>query len=200
MDPFASHEQKARIPQVKRTRRVSRSLSILLASMFLLVAFAAPVAAAQTPIEERRVREDVPLGDFDVVIEPEVGCGDFAVEVNDIAGQITYVFITEDRHGNILERAIWHTTTRYTIVETGATFERRFDSVANYLLRADGSSKYIFRNDILTWYAPSDPAELGPGVWLIDHGRLIEEYNADGNLVASDYQGGEVTDVCAALS
>jgi hypothetical protein len=37
-------------------------------------------------------------------------------------------------------------------------------------------------------------------VWLIDHGRVVEEYDADGNIVSSDYQRGDVLDVCAALS
>lgn len=156
--------------------------------------------AAQTPIDERRVREDVPLGELDVVIEPDIGCGDFAVEVNDVAGKITYVFITEDRHGNVTERYIWHTITRYTNVQTGATFERRFDSVLNVLVRADGTTRVIGRNDVLVWYGADQPADLGPGVWLIDHGRVIEYFDADGNLTNSDYQEGAITDLCAELT
>ena len=63
-----------------------RVVSVLLASTFL-IALATPVAA-QTPIDERRVRESVPLGAFDLTTEPEIGCGDFAVLVEDIAGEI----------------------------------------------------------------------------------------------------------------
>jgi hypothetical protein len=164
----------------------------------LALAFAAPAAAAPTPIEERRVRTDVPLGTYDVTV-PAEGCG-FEVSVADVSGTITHVFITEDRHGNVLERLIFHTVARYTNLDSGVWFEKRFDSVSNILIRPDGTTKSIGRNDVFTWYLPGEPADLGTGVWLIDHGRVVEEFDADDNVVSADYQHGEILDVCAALS
>ena len=183
----------------RRLERLGVLVVTVFASALLLAVFAAP-AAAKTPMDDRLVQENVPLGEFDVVIEPEVGCADFAVEVNDVAGKIRRVVMPEGRHGNAVERVTWHTTTRYTNLETGATFERRFNSILTLVLRPDGSEKTIVRNDILVWYGPDDPSELGRGVWLIDHGHVVEEYDAAGNLVASDVTRGEVTSICAALS
>jgi len=176
-----------------------RVVSVLLASILLLAALATPVAA-QTPIDERRVREDVPLGAFDFTLPAGDFC-DFPLLIEDIAGDITFVFITEDRHGNVLERVIFHTVARYTNTVTGDSFEERFDSVGNSLFRADGTFRIIARNDVLAWYVEGDPSELGPGVWLIDHGRIVEEYDAEGNLVSARVdEADEILDVCAALS
>lgn len=174
-----------------------RVVSVLLASTFL-IALATPVAA-QTPVDERRVRESVPLGAFDLTIEPEIGCGDFAVLVEDIAGDITYIFITEDRHGNILERVVFHTLSRYTNTTTGASFERRFDSVGNITTRPDGTVKVIARNDTLIWGPEPVAIGLADGVWLIDKGRLVLEYDAEGGLAGAELQEGETIDVCALL-
>jgi hypothetical protein len=66
--------------------------------------------------------------------------------------------------------------------------------------RADGSVRVIGHIDVLVWYGADDPADLGPGVWLIDHGRVIEYFDADGNLTNSDYQEGAIIDVCAELT
>jgi hypothetical protein len=174
-----------------------RLVSMAFGAVLVLV-LAGPTSAAPTPIEERRERTDVPLGTYDLTL-PSDFCG-FELSAADIAGRITYVFITEDRHGNVLERVIFHTVTRYTNLDTGEWFEKRFDSVGNYLTRPDGSTRLIGRNDVLAWYLQGEPADLGAGVWLIDHGRLIEEFDADGNVIRSDYQHGEILDVCAALS
>lgn len=174
-----------------------RVVSALLASNVLLVALAAP-AAAQTPIDERRVREEIPLGALDFTLGPEF-CG-FPILVEDIDGKIIGVFITEDRHGNLLLRDIFHTITRYTNTDTGASFERRYDSVVNVLIRTDGTVRLAGRNDFFTWYPEGTSADLGPGVWLNDHGRIVEELDAEGNVVSADHQSGQVTDVCAALS
>lgn len=175
-----------------------RAIRLPLAILLLLV-FAAP-AAAQTPIDERRVREQLPLGTLDVTVEAGDGC-DFPVLIEDVAGKITYVFITEDRHGNVLDRIIWHTTTRLTNVDDPSrSIETQFDSYGNGLFRPDGSANLRFRNDAIVWYAEGDPADLGPGMFLIDHGVIIEELGADGALISSDFRSGTVTDVCAALS
>jgi hypothetical protein len=165
----------------------------------LALAVAAPALAAPTPIEERRVRSDVPLGEADVTLPAGQFC-EFELEVADVAGKITSVFITEDRHGNVLERAIFHTTARYTNLDTGEWFERRYDSVVNILNRPDGTVRLIGRNDFFTWYTPEEGSDLGPGAWLIDHGRVVEELDADGNIVSADYQQGDVLDICGALS
>lgn len=175
-----------------------RRLVFLGFTALLALALAAPVLAAPTPIDERRVRTDVPLGTYDVTLEAEF-CG-FELSVADVAGSITDVFITEDRHGNVLGRTIFHTITRYTNLDTGEWFERRYDSVSNVLIRPDGTERVIGRNDFFTWYAEGEDADLGPGVWLIDHGRVVEEYDADGNIVSADYQQGDVLDICGALS
>ena len=118
--------------------------------------------------------------------------------VEDISGKVTYVFITEDRHGNSLERVIYHTVSRYINLETDATFERRFDSVGNFTTRPDGSVRIVGRNDSLLW---DGEAGFAPGIWLIDHGLIVVEYEPDGTprsgeVVHSD----EIFDVCAALS
>ena len=175
-----------------------RVVSVLLASTFL-IALATPVAA-QTPIDERRVREDVPLGAFDITLPAGEFC-DFPLLIEDVSGDITFVFITEDRHGNVLERIIFHTVARYTNTDTGDSFEEPYNSVGNLLFRVDGTSRTIARNDALVWYAEGDPSDLGPGVWLIDHGRVVEEYAADGSVVSARVdEAGEVIDVCAELS
>jgi hypothetical protein len=174
-----------------------RALPLFLASL-LLVALAGPVAA-QTPLDERRVRTDVPLGTYDFTLPGADYCG-FDLLVEDISGTITEVFITVDRHGNTLLRTIFHTVTRYTNVQTGESFERRFDSVGNFTLWADGSSRIIGRNDSLLWYLEGDASTIAPGVWLVDHGRIIEEYDADGNLThAAVLEADEIIDVCAML-
>lgn len=174
-----------------------RVVSFVVMSMILVMALATPVAA-QTPLEDRRVREDIPLSETVLTIEAAIGCEGFDVFVEDISGTVTYVFITEDRHGNILERVIYHTVSRYTNLETDATFERRFDSVGNYTTRPDGSVRIVGRNDALLW---DGEAGLAPGIWLIDHGLIVVEYEPDGTprsgeVVRSD----EIIDVCAALS
>ncbi len=171
---------------------------ILLGNLMLLAGISMPVAATATPVDERRVRENVPLTDTLLVIEAEIGCGDFDVRVEDISGKVTYVFITEDRHGNILERVIYHTVTEYTNVSTDASFTRRFDSVGNCLTRPDGSVKVIGRNDGLVWGV--ELPSHGPGVWLIDGGRVVLEYAADGSHISTDHQSGDVTDVCEMLT
>ncbi|HET9417329.1 MAG TPA: hypothetical protein VFP30_07285 [Candidatus Limnocylindria bacterium] len=173
-----------------------RLLPLVLASL-VFVALAGP-ASAQTPIDERRVREAIPLGSADTVITPEEGCA-FPVSVEDIAGKITYVFITEDRHGNVLERTIFHTIARYTNLDTGASFERRFDSVGNFLTRPDGTLRVIGRNDTLIWGPEPAAAGLTPGIWLIDMGRMVFEYDAAGGVVSAELQFGETIDVCAML-
>lgn len=169
------------------------------AAILLLFVFAAPVAA-QTPIDERRVREDVPLGALDITVEAGEGC-DFPVLIEDIAGKITYVFITEDRHGNLHDRIIWHTTTRLTNVDDPSkSFETQYDSYGTAVIRPDGSGTIRFRNDAIVWYAEGEPADLGPGMFLIDHGVIVEELAPDGSVLGSDHRSGDVTDVCAALS
>ncbi|MEJ7804208.1 MAG: hypothetical protein WKH68_12700 [Candidatus Limnocylindria bacterium] len=121
---------------------MSRVVSVLLASTFL-IALAAPVAA-QTPIDERRVRESVRLGSADFTLEAEF-CG-FPVLVEDISGTITGVFITEDRHGNILFRDIFHTVARYTNLEGTLRSNCGYDSVVNGLFRTDGTVRLIGRS------------------------------------------------------
>lgn len=168
-------------------------------AILLLFVFVAPVAA-QTPIDERRVREDVPLGELDITIGAGEGCG-FPVLIEDVAGKITYVFITEDRHGNLHDRIIWHTTTRLTNVnDPSKWFETEYDSYGTAVFSPDGSGKIRFRNDAIVWYAEGDPADLGPGMFLVEHGVIVEELAADGSVLGSDYRSGDVTDVCAALS
>lgn len=196
IEPLANPTRKRR-----EVRPMRRLVSVLLGSILLLIALTSPVAG-QTPIDERRQRSELPLGSQDVTIAPEIGCSEFPVLVEDIAGKITYVFITEDRHGNVLERIIFRTTSRYTNTETGASFEQRFDSVANYTTFPDGSLHIRFRADALLWYAPGDPSEdLGPGVWLVDGGFGTESYDAEGNLTnATLKEAREILDVCAMLS
>lgn len=98
-----------------------RVASIILAAT-LLLALATPAAADATPVDERRQRSPIPLEDTLITIEAEIGCGTFDVLVEDISGKVTYVFITEDRHGNLLERVIYRTVTRYTNLSSGASF------------------------------------------------------------------------------
>jgi hypothetical protein len=174
-----------------------RSVSIVLASLLLLL-LAVP-AGAQTPLDERRVRTDLALGDLDATVSAELGCG-FDVLVEDIAGTITYVFITEDRHGNVLERLIWHTTTRLTNTETGAWVDFRFDSVQNITIRADGSLKLITRNDGIFWGGDSDELPPGPGLYFIDHGRVVDEIAPDGTILSEVVQEADaIIDLCAML-
>lgn len=176
-----------------------RVIVILLGSLVLIAGLITPVAATATPIDERRVRTDIPLTDTLLVIEAEIGCGDFDVRVEDISGKVTYVFITEDRHGNILERIIYHTVTEYTNLTSGASFTRRFDSVGNITIRPDGTVKVIARNDTLIWGLEPSAIGLADGLWLIDKGRLILEYDAEGEVAGAELQEGETIDVCALL-
>ena len=174
-----------------------RVVSVLLASTFL-IALAGPVAAVATPIDERRVRESLELESFTIPADPEFTC-DFDVLIEDLDGRITYVFITEDRHGNLLERVIFHTVTRYTNVATGDTYERRFDSVLNITTWADGSGRVITRNDAL--FVGGEPSSLAPGIYLVDHGRVLEEFDTEGTLVVQEIlSADQVIDVCAELS
>lgn len=176
-----------------------RVISVLLASTLLIV-MATPVAADATPVDERRQRVDVPLSDTFVELGPEY-CG-FPLTVEDISGKVTHVFITEDRHGNVLERRIFHTVAEYTNLDTGASFQRRYDSVVNVIIRpSEGTAKVILRNDALVWYLDGEPSELGPGVWLIDKGRVVEEFHFELGLTSSRVdEAAEVFDVCAMLS
>ncbi|MGQ0609130.1 MAG: hypothetical protein ACT4OQ_11795 [Chloroflexota bacterium] len=177
-----------------------RVVSVLLASIFL-IALATPVAADATPIDERRVREDVPL-DATLLELPGGEFCDFDLRVEDIAGDVTYVFITEDRHGNILERIIFHTIAEYTNLDTGESFQMRYDSVVNATFRPDGSAKYIIRNDALVFYLEGEvhPFGTGRGVWLVDKGRVVEEYSDTGLVLSRLDEAGSVLDVCAAVS
>jgi len=165
-----------------------------MATVLLVIALVSPVAG-QTPLDERRVREGVPLETF--TFEAGIGC-EFDVEVSDLDGKITYVFITVDRHGNYLDRYIYHTVTRYTNVETGASYTRRFDSVENGLIRPDGSARFVFRNDAL--YLGGEPGPLDPGLYLVDNGRAVTEYDAEGNVVVDVIESGEIIDLCAELT
>lgn len=174
-----------------------RVVSILLASAFL-IALAGPVAAAATPIDERRVRTSLDLESFTIPADSEFTC-DFDVLVEDFEGTVTYVFITEDRHGNILERVIFHTLTRYTNVSTGEEYERRYDSVVNITSRADGSARVVVRNDALFIGGP--PSSLAAGIYLVDHGRTVDEFDTEGNLVVQEIlEADQIIDVCAELS
>jgi hypothetical protein len=177
---------------------VRRGLSLLVA-VILLAALAGPASAGATPVEDRRVRTDIPLGTYDIELPPEEGCADFAVLVEDIDGRITEVFITEDRHGNVLTRTIFHTITRYTNLETGKSFERRFDSVGNYTFKADGTVRIIGRNDTLIWGPEPPGLGLGEGIWLVDAGRVVLEYDETFTFVSGQILWGEAIDVCAAL-
>jgi len=174
-----------------------RVVSVLLASTFL-IALAAPAAGGTTPIDERRVRTSLELESFVIPADPEFTC-DFDVMLEDLEGRITHVFITEDRHGNVLERVIYHTLTRYTNVSTGDSFERRYDSVVNITTWADGSARIITRNDAL--FIGGEPSSVAPGIYLVDHGRTLDEFDAEGSLVVQEILAAEhVIDVCADLS
>ena len=174
-----------------------RVVSVLLASTFL-VALAAPVAGAATPIDERRVRSSLELESFVIPADPEFAC-DFDVMLEDVEGRITHVFITEDRHGNVLERVIYHTLTRYTNLSNDQTYERRFDSVVNITTFADGSARVTYRNDAL--FVGGEPSSLAAGIYLVDHGRVLEEYDTEGAIVVQEIlSADEVIDLCAELS
>ena len=174
-----------------------RVVSVLLASTFL-IALAAPVAGAATPIDERRVRTSLELETFTIPADPEFTCA-FDVLLEDFDGRVTHVFITEDRHGNVLERVIYHTNTRYTNVSTGDSFERRFDSVVNITTWADGSGRVITRNDAL--FIGGEPSSVAAGIYLVDHGRTLDEFDTEGNLVVQEIlSADQVIDVCAELS
>jgi hypothetical protein len=169
-----------------------RAIIAAISSGLLLVALVSPAAAAQ------KVREQVPIGDFDITIEAGQGCS-FPVLIQDLAGSIVYTSV--ERHGTLHERIPWRTTTRLTNgLDDTKWMEFTFMSVIDAEVQPDGSALVVGRNDVIVWYAAGAPSEFGEGVWLINHGQAVEEYDPDGNLVNASLLSGEVTDVCAALS
>ncbi len=174
-----------------------RLVPVVLAAV-LLAALAAPVAAARP---EGKGPVDVPVGSYDFVITTDIGCADFDVLVEDIAGSITEISV-----GNNRLISQFRTISRYTRLDangdpTGASFEREFHSLGTLTFRPDGSLATITgSNDVLVWGPDTVPLGLDDGIWLVDHGRVVIHYDAAGNVVGGRLYSGATIDVCAALS
>ena len=168
-----------------------RLLSVLLAAL-LLAALAGPVAAARP---EGKGPVDVPVGSLDFTITTDIGCADFDVLVEDVAGRITEISVGNDR---LISQ--FRTITRYTNVETDASFEREFHSLGAFTFRPDGTFSISGSNDVLVWGADTAVLGLDDGIWLIDHGRLVIDYNAAGEPISGRLYSGATIDVCGALS
>ena len=161
-------------------------------ALLLLLAVAAPVAAARP---EGKGPVDVPVGSLDFVITTDIGCADFDVLVEDIAGSIKEISVG---NGRLISQ--FRTVTRYTNLETGASFERQFHSLGSLLERPDGTITIYGSNDVLVWGADVVPLGLADGIWLIDHGRIEVTYDAAGDVIGGKFYSGDTLDVCAALS
>jgi hypothetical protein len=88
---------------------------------------------------------------------------------------------------------------RYTNLESGATFQRRFDSLVPVTTRPNGSLKVTGLNDILLWGPEPLAMGLGPGLWLLDAGKVTIKYDAAGELVSARRHFGRAINVCNRL-
>lgn len=173
-----------------------RRLVPIVLSLVMLAALAGPVAANPTG----RGAVHVAAGEYDMVLAAGEGCADFAVSVEDISGRILEVVAGEDRHGNYRGKTMFHTVTRYTNLETGATITRPFDSIGHFVARPDGSLEIKALGDTLVWNP--EPAALGltPGIWLVENGHITLVYDSAGNVASATLHRGSTFDVCAALT
>lgn len=173
-----------------------RLLSIVLSAM-LLAALAGPVAANPTG----RGALDIPLGAYDFIIPTDIGCADFDVLVEDIAGSIKEIYLGADGKGNVRTKTMFHTITRYTRTDTGASFSRPFDSIGHYLYRPnDGPIEISFLSGALLWGPEPAGIGLAPGIWLLEKAKGSVAYSADfSTLLSIAFQRGSTFDVCAAL-
>lgn len=173
-----------------------RRLLPLLLSAMLLAALAGPVAANPTG----RGAEHVPVGAYDFTITSDIGCEGFDVLVEDFSGRIMEVVAGEDGRGTFRGKTMFHTVTRYTNTETGASIARRFDSIGHYVVRPDGSLEIKALGDTLLWGPEPAAIGLGDGIWLVEGGKLSLVYDPAGNLARITLHRGSTFDVCAALS
>ena len=173
-----------------------RRLVPIFLSVVLLAALAGPVAANPTG----RGATHIPVGDYDLVLAVGEGCADFAVAVEDISGRILEVAAGEDRHGNFRGKTMFHTVTRYTNLETGATITRRFDSIGHYLVRPDGSVEIKALGDTLLWNPEPEAMGLTPGIWLVENGHVTLVYDPTGDVASAQLHRGTTIDICEALS
>lgn len=169
-----------------------RRLGPVLFAPMLLVALATPALAAP-PADRGPI--DIPVGSYDFSITSDIGCAGFDVLVEDIAGRITEIAIGNDQ---LISQ--FRTTTRYTNLETGASFVRDFHSLGTYVFHADGSFSLTGSNDVLVWVPDTGALGLSDGIWLIDHGRTVVHYDATGDAVGGRLYSGALIDVCDALS
>ena len=174
-----------------------RLISFVLAAM-LMAALAAPTAAA-SPSGMGAVH--VPVGAYDFTIFSHEGCAGFDVLVEDISGTITEVTAAVDGKGNLRGKTMYHTITRYTrLDDTGGSITREFDSIGHYLVRPDGSLVVKALNDTLLWGPEPAAMGLADGIWLVENGNLLVEYDPSGDLADITLHRGTTFDVCAALS
>jgi hypothetical protein len=165
-----------------------RSLSLLAAAL-LLVALAAPVAAAGP---ERFWTEESELS-----FGPEY-CGFPAQLVDSFSANKSLVF-PPDTDGNV--RIISPGVIRSTLTNLDSDASTRLNLGGKITIRiaGDGSAHVRGSGTIFLWYSPTEApvAETGAGLFLL-HGHATEVYSVEGALLSAEYTG-RLIDLCAEL-
>jgi hypothetical protein len=162
-----------------------------LGAVLLMVMAISPAAAHGKP--------DRFVGTEPAVFEIEGIC-DFPVLGEDSVARFQILTFAEDADGNVrsdIEQIFRGTLTNE---DTGASMGYVLAGRGAFRFWADGRTSLAGSGTTLAWYdaASAAASQLGQGIFLIS-GRITEQYDADGNLVAATARG-RIVDVCAALS
>jgi len=160
-----------------------RVLALASATVLVFAVTASPAMAA------RPTRDFLPLFDF-IVIPAGDACA-FPVRL-DILENREYGVTFSDASGNVVRQLISGALIiGLTNVDNDRSITVDISGPAQIIVHADGSATYVLRGNSLP---------VVPGMLYRTTGTVVQEYDADNNLVSTSRATGTETDLCPALA